>query len=107
VHFSKERGNITIFAEHCDNTVTVSVRDEGIGIAKDHLEHVFDEFFKADESRHDLEASGLGLSICKRIVQNHFGKIWAESPGHDQGTTINFTIEEKQTDIMLTAKERL
>jgi PAS domain S-box-containing protein len=107
VHFSKERGNITIFAEHCDNTVTVSVRDEGIGITEDLLEHIFDEFFKADESRHNLEASGLGLSICKRIVQNHYGRIWAESPGHDQGTTINFTIEEKHADIMLTAKGKL
>lgn len=92
VHFSSNKCSVVISAEVHDETVTVSVQDEGIGISPDHLDHVFDEFFKADESRHDLNASGLGLSICKRIVQNHQGRIWAESSGIGGGTTMKFTI---------------
>ena len=81
------------------------MRDEGVGLAPAHLEHVFDEFFKADESRHDLDTPGLGLSICKRIVRNHHGRIWAESPGLGKGTTIRFTINEQSADSRHNAKE--
>ena len=95
VHFSQENGVIGITVEQHNETVTVAVHDDGIGLDPAHLEHIFDEFFKADESRHDLDAPGLGLTICKRIVDNHQGRIWAESPGLGQGTTIKFAINEK------------
>ena len=98
VRFSPKNGVIRITAEQLEETVTVAVHDDGIGLDPDHLESIFDEFFKADESRHDLDAPGLGLSICKRIVLNHNGRIWAESPGIGQGTTIKFTINEKGAD---------
>ncbi|MHB8121018.1 MAG: cache domain-containing protein [Desulfuromonadaceae bacterium] len=96
VQFSSEKSAIVISAERDADVLVVSVRDEGIGINPTHLEHVFDEFFKVDESRHDLDTSGLGLSICKQIVRNHHGRIWAESPGPDKGTTIKFTVNEHQ-----------
>lgn len=92
VRYSPAGGVIRIAAEETEQTVTVSVRDEGIGLSPEHLERIFDEFFKVDESRHDLAAPGLGLSICKRIVLNHNGRIWAESPGTGKGTTILFTL---------------
>jgi len=92
IHFSDAQGVTTISAEEQDDCVLVAVRDQGAGIAVSHLEHVFDEFYKTDESRHNRDTSGLGLSICKRIVLNHSGRIWAESPGSGRGTTINFTI---------------
>jgi len=53
---------------------------------------LFEEFYKADPSRHDLDSSGLGLSICKRIVERAGGKIWAESEGLGKGTTFHFTL---------------
>lgn len=95
VHFSGENTVVVISATQHADSVMVSVRDQGVGIAPDHLEHVFDEYFKADESRHDIDTPGLGLSICKRIVQNHDGRIWAESPGLGKGTTITFTVHER------------
>ena len=94
VQFSKGKSAVVISAERDADVLVISVRDEGIGINPTHLEHIFDEFFKVDESRHDLDTSGLGLSICKQIVRNHHGRIWAESPGPDKGTTIKFTINE-------------
>jgi PAS domain S-box-containing protein len=94
IRFSPEGGEIRITATQQLDTVTVAMRDEGIGLDADHLEKIFEEFFKADESRHDLDTPGLGLSICKRIVGNHQGRIWAESPGIGKGTTIWFTLNE-------------
>lgn len=96
--FSHEQGTIDISAERHGETVLVSVQDNGIGIAPDVLDSIFDEFFKADESRHDLNTSGLGLSICKRIVLNHHGSIWAESGGTGQGTTVRFIIKKQMAE---------
>ena len=70
----------------------VTVKDSGIGISGEQADHIFDEFYKADQSRHDLGSAGLGLSICKRIVEKHGGRIWVESEGLGTGTTFLFTI---------------
>jgi len=86
-------GKITIDAKVERDMVTVSVKDMGIGINKAELDQIFDEFFKVDVSRHDLDSSGLGLSICKRIVEIHGGKIWVESPGEGKGATFYFTLK--------------
>jgi signal transduction histidine kinase len=92
VKYSPNGGNITIDAKDDGKFVVVSVKDEGTGMNSEQLNHVFEEFYKADESRHDFGSSGLGLSICKRIVEKHGGKIWAESKGKGKGTTMFFTI---------------
>lgn len=99
VRYSPENGVIRITASQCAENVTVSVIDDGIGLAPDHLEQIFDEFFKVDESRHDLDAAGLGLSICKRIIQKHHGRIWAESPGLGHGTSIYFTLNQTVNNV--------
>ena len=72
--------------------IKISIKDSGIGLDKKQKDHIFDEFYKVDKSRHDFESSGLGLTICKRIVEKQGGRIWAESSGHKKGTTINFTL---------------
>lgn len=87
-------GTITIDAKEEKNFVTVSIKDMGIGMTEEQLSHCFDEFYKADKSRHNLNSVGLGLSICKRIVEKHGGKIWGESPGLGKGSIFYFTIKK-------------
>ena len=92
--FMNEPGTITFQAQLLSkkDMVQVSVSDTGAGMDSKKLDVIFDEFYKIDPSRHDLYSSGLGLSICKRIVEKHGGKIWAESPGPGKGTTMHFTL---------------
>jgi two-component system sensor histidine kinase VicK len=92
VKYSPHGGTITLDAQDDGEWTTVSVKDTGIGMTREELNHIFEEFYKADWSRHDHMSSGLGLSICKSIVKKHGGRIWAESLGKDKGTTIFFTI---------------
>jgi signal transduction histidine kinase len=92
VKFSPDGGQIAVAASLKDDEVLVSVSDPGVGMSQEHLSRIFDEFYKVDPSRHDRKSLGLGLSICKRIVENHNGRIWAHSPGLDQGTTITFAL---------------
>ena len=91
--FSLPDSLISINARKQDNLVTVTVADNGIGLSEDDLSHIFEELYKADPSRHELGSSGLGLSICRRIIELHGGRIWAESPGAGCGTSISFTLE--------------
>jgi len=70
----------------------ISIKDTGIGLSREQTNHLFDEFYKTDESRHKLDSTGLGLTICKSIIEKHGGKIWADSHGEGTGTTIYFTI---------------
>ena len=89
-------GKLSFYAKIIDKKtgkfIEISVQDTGVGLVDNQSNHLFDEFYKADESRHKLDSTGLGLTICKRIIEKHGGKIWAKSPGLNLGTTIYFTI---------------
>jgi signal transduction histidine kinase len=80
-------GQIEIAVEGRQDEIEVSVRDEGRGIEPGNLYRVFDRFFQEDPLKAGL---GLGLPICKAIVEAHGGRIWAESPG--KGATLRFTL---------------
>lgn len=86
-------GTISIDAAREEGVVIVAVRDTGIGMTREQLERAFIEFYKADPSRHDLESPGLGLAICRRIIERHKGRIWAESAGEGMGSTILFSLD--------------
>jgi signal transduction histidine kinase len=90
--YAAQNGTVVIDARPGREAVRVSVRDDGIGLDPEHTALIFDEFFKADAARQDLNRQGLGLAICQRIVASHGGTIWAESPGKGEGTTILFTL---------------
>ena len=94
VKASPSDSRITITARKKAKMVEVAVRDRGVGLEPSHRERIFEEFFKVDDARHDLSSSGLGLSICKRIVHNHGGSIHAESKGLGYGTAVVFTMPE-------------
>jgi signal transduction histidine kinase len=92
VKYSQDDCKITIDAEQMNYFVEISIADNGIGMTKEQIERIFDEFYKADSVRHDIQSTGLGMSICKRIVEKHGGSIWVESPGPRKGTTVFFTL---------------
>ena len=98
VKYSPDGGKITIDAEKNEDFVTVSIKDTGMGITKEQLNYIFDEFYKADWARHDFDSSGLGMPIAKHIVEKHGGRIWAESQGLGKGTTMFFTILPSSKD---------
>jgi signal transduction histidine kinase len=87
--FTAAGGHVCVAARRADEAVRVSVRDTGVGIAAEHVPHLFDRYWQAKETSN--MGAGLGLFITKGIVEAHGGKIGVESaPGH--GTTFSFTL---------------
>jgi signal transduction histidine kinase len=92
----EEGGKISIKTQIIDNFVNFSVKDNGIGIPKDHEKHLFKKFYQVDTSHTRKHGgTGLGLVICKGFVEGLGGEIWCESI-EGKGTTFFFTIPKKQ-----------
>ncbi len=90
-------GKIEISIEDGPSDVTVSVKDNGIGIAKDKQKDLFKKFYQVDATlTREWGGSGLGLAISKGIVENHLGKIWVDSE-INQGSTFSFKIPKNQS----------
>lgn len=83
--------------------VVMSVIDTGIGISAEQIPHIFDEFHQAHGRRSRRKGSGLGLSITKRLVEAHNGRIWVESTPN-QGSTFTFTLPVYQTEELLASE---
>jgi len=101
VKYSPSGGLVVVKGEAKDDEVVISVADQGIGIAPEHLNRLFEKFFRVESGlgRH-VVGSGLGLPISRTIVESQGGRIWAESqPG--QGSTFYFTLPLKVTSQQL------
>jgi signal transduction histidine kinase len=90
--YSPDGGLIVVRGERRPDEVLVSVVDQGIGIAPEHLNMLFERFFRASPTRRQhVVGAGLGLPISESIVRAHGGRIWAES-AVGSGTTFSFTL---------------
>ena len=110
VKYTPDGGHVTIAARTLnvgqgeESVVEITIADEGIGIAPEYRERIFDTFFgSTDVKLHSSSrikfkggGPGLGLAVAKGIIEAHGGKIWAESPGYDEvtrpGTTIHILL---------------
>ncbi len=91
--FNRPGGLITLRAWQEDNAARVEVSDQGIGIPADQLERIFDRFYQVSQgTTRQYGGLGLGLTLCRQIVEGYGGRIWAESPGPGQGSTLIFTL---------------
>ena len=89
---SPESSTIRIVAAPVDLHVAVTVSDEGIGISAESLPHLFRKFSRIEREGQGGD-TGLGLAVCRGIVEAHGGRIWAESDGPDMGTRFTFTLQ--------------
>jgi signal transduction histidine kinase len=92
IKYSPEGGLIVMRGKVGETEITISVADQGVGLAPEDLNRLFEKFFRVKSGLgHHVVGSGLGLPICHTIVENHGGRIWAESKV-GEGTTLYFTI---------------
>src|SRR5699024_3211067 len=92
IKYSPNGGSITFRLKREKTQIVVSVQDEGIGIAYDKLEKIFDRFYRVDKARtRKFGGTGLGLAITQELVELHYGEIWDRSM-EGKGTTIYFTL---------------
>jgi signal transduction histidine kinase len=101
--YSPKGGTIRVAAASRDGDVVISVSDDGVGIPRHQWETVFRPYQRADTSR-GFSGNGLGLAICKGVVEAHGGRIWVESePG--VGSTFSFTLTEANlgSDVLIGA----
>ena len=94
INYSSDQSEITVSGHVRDKFVVMAVQDQGIGMAPEHLAHVFDRFYRVDKSRARSNGggSGIGLTISKSLVEAQGGRIWAESEGVGKGSIFYFTL---------------
>lgn len=89
--YSPESARILISSQISDGQIKVRVQDFGAGIPAEKIPHLFDRFYRIEETRHSVQGLGLGLYICREIIKSHRGEIGAESKV-GQGSTFWFTL---------------
>lgn len=95
-YMNKKDGFISIRVRDVGDFIQVEIEDNGKGIAAKDLPFIFDRFYRTDASRNSSQGgSGIGLSIVKKIIEDHGGKIWAASK-ESTGTVMNFVLRKYQ-----------
>jgi two-component system phosphate regulon sensor histidine kinase PhoR len=97
IKYGNEGGNIVASVYNTDGKrLLVEISDDGIGINEEHLNRVFERFYRTDIARsRKVGGSGLGLAICKHIIEAHGQTIHVRSKP-DVGTTIGFTLDRRK-----------
>jgi signal transduction histidine kinase len=97
VKFTPEGGRMGINAKQTDGAVEISVSDTGIGIAPEDQAKIFEEFRQVgSDDAYKKEGTGLGLTLAKKFVELHGGRIWVESE-IGKGSTFSFTLPERSS----------
>ncbi len=91
IKFTGEGGQITVSAGRKDRTVVVEVKDTGPGIAAAEQEHIFEPYYRLKRGAQRLSGLGLGLALCKMLVELHGGRIWVKSQ-RGKGSTFSFSM---------------
>lgn len=95
-YIGRDRGLIQIHIIDAGDFIQIEISDNGKGIAQKDLPYIFDRFYRSDTSRNSMQGgSGIGLSIVKKIVEDHGGRIWALSK-EDEGTTMCMVFRKYQ-----------
>lgn len=89
--YSPQGGTVRIFSRRQGERVLFTVADNGPGIPKEELPRIFERFYQIKKERNSGTA-GIGLAICKHIIERHDGRIWAESPYEGAATAMLFTL---------------
>jgi signal transduction histidine kinase len=87
-----EKGGVTISIDYDNDFATVNIEDTGMGMPKDAENHLFEKFYRVDNTAtREVGGTGLGLYITRSIIENFGGKIWVNSsPG--KGSVFHFTV---------------
>lgn len=89
VTYTPPGGKVTVSAKGSEKQIMITVKDTGVGIAANHLPHIFDRFYRVDQARTGGKGTGLGLAIAAWIAEKHDGKITVES---EPGTGSSFIV---------------
>lgn len=95
VKFTPPGGHVTLSSRlgDEDDEMLISVTDNGVGFTPEEGRRMFESFFQAESDlKRQFEGTGLGLALCRRLVEMHGGRIWATSKGKNQGSTFTFTL---------------
>ena len=97
IKYTPDQSKVWITLEKHDTEITVSVNDNGEGLASEELGMIFDAFYQVSKKANSpVKGTGLGLAICQGIVEAHNGRIWAESePG--RGASFKFALPARET----------
>lgn len=91
IKYSHDGGEVKVSANTKDDFIEITVQDSGIGIPESIVGNLFGKFYRSHRSRQQVDGTGLGLYICKAIVQSHGGTIWVRSH-ENEGALFGFTI---------------
>ena len=92
------KGRITLEAQAYQKSVIISLSDNGIGVEAENLPRIFETFYRADRARTRVsDGSGIGLSVCRKIIELHGGHIWATGT-EGEGLTVLISLEKKNTE---------
>jgi signal transduction histidine kinase len=97
--FTPDGGEVSVRVERDNEFLRVFVHDTGIGIDKADLERVFEPFSSIPKPTY-IKGTGLGMSLAKRLIEAHGGRIWVDSPGIGEGTTFAFELPRRLEELV-------